>query len=238
MAAWQMLDRAFLGWLREETERRWRDTALPGPDGLAWVPGTRWRGGISTSDLEIAEAQFELRFPAAYRAFLAALHTPDPPLVGSAYGGRGLVRLEARVFPDWTGPVLPLVDVIDAPVDGLIRAVEDGRWHPAWGERPTDRGRRATVVRRLAGAAPRLIPVGRGRYLAVSPGNDDGPVLAAHGASVRVVAPDLRAALLAGLELEDPDAAGGVPPVTAPPVPFWQDVIDGLAWASEAVDRP
>jgi len=233
-----MLDRAFLGWLREVTERRWRDAAVPGPDGLAWVPGTCWRGGISASDLEIAEAQFELRFPVALRLFLAELHTPDPPLVGSAYGGRGVVRLQARVFPDWTGPVLPLVDAVSAPIESLVRAVEDGRWHPAWGDRPADRGRRGTTVRRLAGAGPRLIPVARGRWLAAAPGAADGPVLAAHGANVRVVAPDLRAALLAELGLEDPDTAGVRPPAGHAPVPFWKDVIDGLAWASEAVDRP
>ncbi len=230
-----MLDQAFLGWLREETERRWRDVVVPGPDGLAWVPGTRWRGGISASDIKIAEAQFELRFPAAHRLFLAELHTPDPPLVGSAYGGRGVVRLQARLFPDWTGPVLPLVDALDAPVKSLIRAVEDGRWHPAWGDRPADRGRRAT--RRLAGAAPRLIAVARGRWLAARPGEEDGPVLAAHGANVRVVAPDLRTALLAEVGLEDPDLPGGRPPVSATPVPFWQDVIDGLAWASDTATR-
>ena len=55
---------------------------------------------------------------------------------------------------------------------------------------------------------------------------------------MRVVAPDLRAALLAELGLEDPDTAGVRPPAGHAPVPFWKDVIDGLAWASEAVDRP
>ena len=241
-----MLDLAFLDWLRDETERRWRDTAVPGPDGLAWQPGTRWRGGVTDSQLEIAEATFDVRFPAVYRRFLRALHTPDPVLVGSAYGGRGSARIEGRHFPDWTGDVLTIATAMDWPADGLLRAVEDGRWHPGWGDRPRDARSRAVIVRRLVAAGPRLVPIARRRYLAAAPGADDGPVISMYGADVRVMAPDLRAGLLRELGLEDPDPARGQVSDQAPatdqapasrpapgPVPFWQDVIDGLAWAPE-----
>ncbi len=61
--------------------------------------------------------------------------------------------------------------------------------------------------------------------------------MAAHGANVRVVAPDLRTALLTEVGLEDPEPAGARPLVSDTPVPFWQDVIDGLAWASETAAR-
>lgn len=230
-----MVDRAFLDWLRDETERRWRDAATPGPDGLAWQPGTRWRGGMTSSEMEIAEDVFEVRFPQAYRRFLAALHTPDPPLLGSAYGGRGAVRIEGRHLPDWTGDVLAIAGTITWPVEGLLRAVEDGRWHPGWGERPDDAGRRAAIVRRLAAAGPRLVPIARRRYLAASPGAEDGPVISMYGADVRVLAPDLRSGLLRELGLDDPEDAAGR--VTPGPIPFWQDVVNGLAWAQDMAVR-
>jgi hypothetical protein len=225
-----VLDPAFLDWLRDVTERRWGAAVVPGPDGLAWQPGTRWRGGMSEAQLEIAEAAFDVRFPAAHRRFLRMLHTPDPPLVGSVYGNRGVTRLEGRHLPDWTGDMLPIAGAMDWPVEGLLRAVEDGRWHAAWGERPGDARSRAVLVRRLAAAGPRLVPIARRRYLAAPRGADDGPVIAAYGADVRIVAPDLRAGLLLELGLDDPEP--GRHPVVAP-VAFWQDVIDGLAWARE-----
>jgi hypothetical protein len=79
-----MLDQAFLEWLRATTEARWadttlRDAALMGLGEPAWQPGTRWRGGISESDLRILEDMFSVRLPAAYRRFLAILHTPAQP---------------------------------------------------------------------------------------------------------------------------------------------------------------
>jgi hypothetical protein len=82
-------DPAFLAWLRSTTESRWADTGLrdaatAGLGALTWQPGTRWRGGMSKSDLEIVEAMFSVRLPSAYRQFLRTLHTPDPPLAALA----------------------------------------------------------------------------------------------------------------------------------------------------------
>ena len=234
-----MLDQAFLDWLQQATEARWLDPALhgavPAMGNLEWQPGTRWRGGISDSDLVIVEAMFGVAFPPDLRRFLQALHTPDPAMAGLAYRGRRLARIEGRLFPDWTGDALLLVALLDRPVEGLLRAVEIGRWHPGWGDRPRDARERARHVRRLAAAGARLIPVAGHRYLAALPGRDGGPVLAVHGSDATVVAPDLRAALSLELGLVDPDlpavsarTAAAARPV--PPVPFWQDVVDGLRW--------
>lgn len=235
-----MFDLPFLEWLRTTTEARWadataRDAAAAGLSEPAWQPGTRWRGGISDSDLEILEAMFAVRLPAAYRQFLSTLHTPDPPLAALALRHGRLERVEQRLFTDWTGATTPVLAAFERPIDGLLRTIALGRWHPAWGERPDDERERQRVVRRLAAAAPRLIPFAGDRYLAARPECDDGPVLAVHGASVAVVAPNLRTGLLRELGLAEP-AAGGAAADDAPPdgaadrIPFWSDVADGLAW--------
>jgi hypothetical protein len=242
-----LLDQAFLDWLRQATEARWLDPSLdgavPATGELAWQPGTRWRGGISDSDLVIVEAMFGVTFPPDLRRFLQALHTPDPAMAGIVHRGHRITRIEERLFPDWIGEALPLVALLARPVDGLLQAVEIGRWHAAWGVRPRDPGERSVLVRRLAAGGPQLIPVAGSRYLAARPGCDGGPVLAIHGSVATVVAPDLRAALLRELGLADPDpdpdpdralgrgAAGPDPtgPV-GPAIPFWGDVVDGLRW--------
>ena len=243
-----MLDQAFLEWLRATTEARWadttlRDAALMGLGEPAWQPGTRWRGGISESDLRILEPMFGVRLPAAYRRVLAALHTPDPALAAIQSRAGRLVRVEGRLFTDWTGPTTPLMAAFEAPLDGLLRGVALGRWHRAWGDRAADERERVRQVRRLASGAPRLIPFAGQRYLVATPGADDGPVIAVHGADASLIAPDLRGALLRELGLADPDRpveaddadqAGqrrADPPASAAPrIPFWSDVIDGLVW--------
>lgn len=235
-----MLDTAFLKWLRATTEARWadpslRDAGLIGLGEPAWQPGTRWRGGLSASDLEIVEAMFSVKLPAAYRLFVATLHTPDPPLAATQVRGGRIVRVEQRLFTDWTGDTFPIIAALERPLVGLLRGVALGRWHPVWGERPADEREWLIRVRHLAGAA-RLIPLAGQRYLVALPGRDDGPVLAIHGADASIVAPDLRSGLLRELGLEDGSAAadGAGVPVSAPDVPeaipFWSEVVAGVPW--------
>jgi hypothetical protein len=145
--------------------------------------------------------------------------------------------VEQRLFPDWTGATTPLITAFVEPLEGLLRGVAIGRWHPAWGDRPADERERVGLVRALAGAAPRLIPFSGQRYLVAMPGRDDGPVLAVHGADVAVLAPDLRSGLLRELGLgegSDPDQAGWAPPTTER-IPFWSDVAEGLPWRPPGV---
>ncbi|MHB8958536.1 MAG: SMI1/KNR4 family protein [Candidatus Limnocylindrales bacterium] len=242
MAEPVLADPTFLTWLRAATETRWADTGLrdaatAGLGGPAWQPGTRWRGGMSESDIDIVEAMFGVRLPSAYREFLRTLHTPDPPLAALAVRGGRLVRVEARLFPDWTGPTTPLLTAFEAPLEGLLRGVALGRWHPAWGERPDDARDRIRRVRALAAAAPRLIPFAGERYLAAVPGRDDGPVFAVHGADMALMAPDLRRGLLRELGLGDsgdPDL-GDAASTAVERIPFWSDVADGLPWRPPGV---
>lgn len=232
-----MLDAAFLDWLRTTTEDLWSDPdrfpPAVGPGAPVWQPGTRWRGGMSASDLEIVEAMFSVRLPPDYRRFLRTLHTPDPPLAGMRISNFRVVSVEERLFPDWTGATTPLIAAFEAPLAGVLRGVALGRWHPAWGDRPDDPRQRERQVRALAAAAPRLIPFAGQRYLVASDGAEDGPVLAAHGAEVSFVAPDLRRGLLRELGLsEDSGAVPNRAPEPPTRVPFWSDVADGLAWFS------
>ena len=254
-----MLDQAFLEWLRSTTEARWADPALRAAAGIglgepAWQPETRWRGGITGSDLNIVEAMFSVRLPASYRRFLATLHTPDPPLVAVQTRGGRLARVEVRLFTDWTGATTPVIGAIEQPLDGLLRGVMLGRWHPAWGPRPDDERQRGLAVRRLAAAGPRLIPFAVGHYLVATDGDDDGPILAVHGADAAVIAPDLRGGLLRELGLADPDRSDAAAEGEATRrraadadtafglagqgsgdrrIPFWGDVIDGVPWHSQ-----
>jgi hypothetical protein len=247
-----MLDEAFLDWLRATTEARWadpslRDAASAGLGEVAWQPGTRWRGPLSASDLEIVESMFEVAMPAAYRRFLTTLHTPDPAMAATQARAGRLVRVERRLFTDWTGPTTPIIAAFERPMGGLLRGVALGRWHPSWGERPPDARERERVVRGLAAGAPRLIPFAGDHYLLTAAGADDSVIVAVHGADASTIAPDLRRGLLRELGLADPahasratddghGAAGGAsagPAASAAAgrgIRFWGDLLDGIPW--------
>jgi len=250
-----MIHTAFFNWLRATTEARWADPSLRAASSSlgdpAWQPGTRWRGGMTDSDLRIAEGMFSVRLPAAYRDFLMTLHTPDPPLAALQLRGGRLVVVERRLFTDWTGATTPVISAFERPLEGLLRGVALGRWHPAWGDRPDDPRERTRHVRQLVAAAPRLVPLAGDRYLVASTDCDDGPVLAVHGADLAVVAPDLHGGLLRELGLSEDAAgralgpagtAGGASPArdagdavtgmqdSGRRIPFWSDLADGIPW--------
>jgi hypothetical protein len=181
---------------------------------------------MTGADIEDAERRFGLMFPPDYRLFLATLHTPDPPMVGAAFMGSELVSTTGRQFSDWTGESDAIRAAMAWPIDGLLWSVEaDDSWHPSWGTRPKDQRHREAVVRELAAGGPQLIPIFGHRYL-VGPGDRSGnPVLSIYGSDVIVYAPNLRAYLPLEIGLEPrveekrPDR----------PIPFWQEVIDGLS---------
>ena len=247
-----MLDDAFLDWLRATTEARWadpslRDAAAAGLGEVAWQRGTRWRGPLSASDLEIVESMFGVTMPAAYRRFLTTLHTPDPPMAATQSRAGRLVRVESRLFTDWTGPTTPIIAAFERPLRGLLRGVALGRWHPSWGRRPSDARERDRVVRGLAAKAPRLIPFAREHYLLATAGADDSVVVAVHGADAAPIAAGVRQGLLRELGLADPadaarsgDDGSGEPGEPAGDaanraalvrgIRFWGDLMDGIPW--------
>jgi hypothetical protein len=232
------LDVEFLAWLRLASEAAWRnhvpsDFNAAGVGGLDWKSGTRWRGGMTDAEISAAETRYGLTFPPDYRLFLATLHTPDPPMIGAHYEDSGLVPTSGRKFPDWTGRSEPIESALVWPVEGLVSSIDhDESWHDSWGPRPRGRKQRGRLVRELVAAGPQLVPVFGHRYLA-GPGDRAGnPVLSIYGSDVIVYAPGLRAYLPSELGLSPPSTPGYESAGTEEPIPFWQDVIDGLSGAA------
>ena len=226
----EVVDSEFLAWLRTVTELRWsshvpRDFSARGVGGLDWATGTRWRGGLTESEIAWAERRYGLDFPPDYRRFLATLHTPDPEQVGAAYEGQTLVPTTGRLMYDWTGPSEPIRTALEWPVYGLVRSIEaDDWWHSTWGERPETATERARVVRRLVEQGPPLIPVCGHRYLVGAPLGDGNPILSIYGSDVIVYADDLGSFLAHELALRPRHATRYE---FADMLGLWWDVITG-----------
>jgi hypothetical protein len=223
------VDAAFLEWLRDDTEARWRthqprDFQRERIGGLDYQRGTRWRGGLTAEQVRTTEQRFGLAFPPDYRLFLTTLHTTDPEMVGARFKGSTLIRATGRFFHDWTGDPAPIRAAIDWPITGLLRSIEsDGSWLAAWGPRPKRTAERERLVRNLAKASPQLIPVGGHRYL-VGPGEGIGnPVLSIYGADVIVYGSDFADYLVRELRV---GGDKGPDDVVAPrAIPFWDSVM-------------
>jgi hypothetical protein len=73
----------FLSQLRDVTNERWRTTTPAtfesGFHGVDWQRGTRWRGGMTDSEIAAAEAQFGSEAAAGLRDALIEANLPYLP---------------------------------------------------------------------------------------------------------------------------------------------------------------
>jgi hypothetical protein len=176
----------FFTWFGEKTERAWG--------------GTRWKA-LTASEINAAEAKWNIEFPPDYRAFLEALGATDRPMQGANYSGpppdNGLQPYESPGFYDWRADHTAIQEALDWPLEGLHFDVENNDlWMDSWGSRPDLKSERETVLSELARAAPPLIPVYGHRYLLGHPIQAGNPVLSVYQADIIVYGDDLRQYLM------------------------------------------
>jgi hypothetical protein len=197
---------AFLGWLREATERAWHQVPEPtlvdferaGVGGCDWRRGTRWTGGLTDRQVAEVEGRFSVHFPPDHRLLLEVLHATTPRRAGAAFiDDRRMRPAERAGFYDWLREEADVRRALAAPVEGLVFDVEhNSLWPPSWGPRPESSIGRRARVEELVAKAPGLVPVIGHRY-SVAEGSN--VVLSVHQADIIVYGSDLRAFLLSEL---------------------------------------
>jgi len=128
--------------------------------------------GYTAAKLDEAQERFGIRFP------------PD------LYE---LLR-ERRISGDhdWAGPVEPIKQALQWPLEGMLFDVEEaGLWWPEWGERPNKREDRASVVTELVRRAPKLIPLLAHRYIPEQPHSSGNPVFSVYQSDIIIYGADL-----------------------------------------------
>src|SRR5262249_2450436 len=124
----------------------------------------RAKSGYSATELDDAQARWDLRFP--------------PDLVGLLGERRSLGD---KGHPYWSfdwrkGDPAAIRALLDWPLEGFWFDVQNGLWWPEWGEKPSGREEQYERLRGLFEAAPRLIPVFGHRYLPQEPFERGNPV--------------------------------------------------------------
>jgi hypothetical protein len=241
-------NKAFLAWLRETTEARWR--RLEGEtDG--WQPGTRWTGGISLAELEQAERLAGQTFPPDYRLFLTTLGSTSPGLLVPSQVEHSMETLvEIPGFLDWRKDKEDIVTRIEDVASGIWWDVEvnvhtpadakeavcKGRdesrppafWFSSWGDCPASTNQRRRRIEQIVDAAPRLIPIIGNRYLLNAANESGNPVLSVHQTDILYWADSLRDFLLRDLAVVLPAASRpqGPPVGDVRAMPFWGELVN------------
>jgi hypothetical protein len=137
------------------------------PDQLVRVlaqSGIGFDTGLTDVEVDRVQAEFCFRFPPDLRAFL---QTAMPV-------GKG--------FPDWrNGPSDALAKQLGIPLRGILFDVEHNAfWLDEWGPRPKVLAEAFSVVTKLHGAAPVLIPIYIHRMMPDRPHLAGNPVFSVH----------------------------------------------------------
>ena len=125
--------------------------------------GRLWAEGYTQSELDDAQAKYDLVFPPD----LIALFRDRRPVRGY----------------DWRSDDKEIREMLKWPLEGLLFDFENnGLWWPEWGPRPTTPAGRADVLTKVVSAAPKMIPLVSHRYLPAEPHEPGNPVFSVYQA--------------------------------------------------------
>lgn len=163
--------------------------------------------GLSDVELDAAQARVSMRFAPLWCAVLREVH---PVVVPTGQRDRHPSTRWTR-FPDWRlRDVAALIDLVAAPLEGLLFDVENnGFWWHEWGEPPDHGSERLAIARSRAMSIPLLMPLWDHWYVA---GDDLSPVFNIVRTDIYTPAASL-ASLVLGEDLRAPHS-----------VPFWSDL--------------
>ena len=193
----------FLHWFGPRMERYWSQCdeatlaqqSATGVGGVYWRRGTKWKPGLSSSEIDALEASFGVSFPDEYRLFLSVLNTPDQGMIRFNYkepGDRLAQGSDAYRFPDWVAQPEHVKKQLDGPLRGWLFDIEHGSgWFDFLGPEPQTLEEKKQVVVARVSSEPRLIPVFGHRYM-----GENGCILSVHQTDVVPYGANLRDYLL------------------------------------------
>jgi len=169
---------------------------------LREAEGRLWAEGYTQGELDGAQEKFGLTFP--------------PDLVASF--------LERRPVQgwDWRSDEQHIREMLEWPLHGLLFDVEEsGLWWPEWGDRPTQAGEPAEILRSVLRRAPKLVPLVSNRYIPSEPNEPGNPVLSINQSDVIYYGVDIA-------DYFEREFGGDRTPLATPHrhIRFWSDLVE------------
>ena len=161
-----------------------------------------WAEGYTQSELDTAQAKYDLVFPPD----LVALLRDRRPVLGY----------------DWRSDDKEIRHMLRWPLEGLLFDVENNAlWWPEWGDRPATAEARAEVLAKVVAAAPKLIPLVSHRYLPAEPHENGNPVFSVYQSDVIYYGSDLA-------DYFDREFVSQDRPLSQPikRIRFWSDLVE------------
>ncbi|MFI6686508.1 hypothetical protein [Streptomyces sp. NPDC050485] len=140
--------------------------------------------GLTDAEFRRIEEEYGFEFADDHRAFLAAgLPVRQPPEEGATW---------ENPWPDWRhGDPVKLREHLEWPVEGVLRAVQGGYWHPMWGQQPADANDALYEATLMLDQVPKLVPVYAHRFLPAGHGSHGHPVMSIWGTDIIYYGADL-----------------------------------------------
>lgn len=150
--------------------------------------GVKFANGLTSSQIEAAEAEYGFCFPPDLRIFLEYA-----------------LPLGER-FPDWRTPRSKAIQKMLAwPADGMCFDIKHNTfWLPAWGARPNSTRAAQEMAREAVWAAPFMIPIYGHRYIPAVPCESGNPIFSVHQADIIHYGFNLPLYLYAEFEVPNP----------------------------------
>lgn len=196
----------FLYWVKETTERRWKNFSKSKKDGNWWnhkhnlFEGAKWVDPLTDEEVDALEIQWNIKFPKDFRSFLKILHRIDK---SNYYEDKdfetGEIELSAyHIFHNWRDKA-QIQERFDNLLEHLKLCVLSNikpSWLKSWGSRPESKEECIAIMEEWRRKAHVLIPINSHRYLVSEPTQTCPHVISMYGFDTILYSLNLREHLL------------------------------------------
>ncbi len=196
----------FLYWIKETSEAFWSKNPETSEDDFVcedWAYGAKWIG-MTESEIEQTEKEFNIKFTSEHRQFLKILHTIDRKQVYTYEDDETgeIEHHESPFFYNWLSDKEEIKDTINWPYTTMLSDVMGANkvWLKSWGNiRPTSEETKEKIFSAWFKKTPKLIPIYGHRFIVSNHDNTQNPVLSIRGSDTIVYGWNMRHYLLCEL---------------------------------------
>lgn len=194
----------FLHWIKERTENFWSKNPENSNEKFVceqWAYGAKWIG-LSESEIDSIQREFDIKFTFEHRAFLKILHTIDRKEV-VAYTETFDEDEETKYdhipfFYNWKSDKEEITDRLDWPYRTIFQDVIGANkvWLESWSKRPKSDKEKEKIFSKWFEKTPKLIPITGHRFVVGNSTKKESPVLSIWGSDIIVYGWNMRHYLL------------------------------------------
>jgi len=196
----------FLYWVKETTEAFWSKNPETSEDDFVckdWAYGAKWIG-MTESEIEQTETEFNIKFTQEHRQFLKILHTIDKKEIYTYEDDESgeITYQESPFFYNWLTDKESIKERMNWPYETIFQDVvgRNGIWLKSWGNiRPKSDVKKEEIFSNWFQKISKLIPIYGHRFVVSDHTNKQNPILSIYGSDTIVYGWNMRHYLVSEL---------------------------------------